>query len=393
MQLRRRWVWIVLDSVGIGAAKDAWRYGEADAQSNTLAHIAEAVSGLNVPNLAQLGLGCIGPILGVPCGQPRGAFGHMVETSFGKDTTNGHWEFVGVSLNQPLPVYPDGFPLTIMRPFEAFVGQTALCNRPASGTEVIAQYGPLHQASGQPIVYTSADSVFQVAAHEDTVPLGTLYDWCRYARSLLQGPHGVGRVIARPFRGSPGHYLRTDGRRDYSLNFGHTVLNTLVEAGVPVTGIGKISDIYGGSGITHSVHTSDNEDGMRQVMAMMETQATGLIYANLVDFDAKYGHRNDPIGFARAVERFDQQLGELLGGLTRTDTLLITADHGCDPTVAGTDHTREHVPLLVYRVGMSGPVALGERKTFADIGATLAADFGVLAPPIGESFLRNLTSD
>jgi phosphopentomutase len=387
----RRLIWIVLDSCGIGAAPDAQEYGTADAMSHTLRHIAEAVGGLRVPNLARLGLGCIDRIPGVECTSPVAGYGRMRERSHGKDTTNGHWEFVGVVLDRPLPVYPNGFPPEIIEPFERYVGKPVLCNQPASGTEVIKQYGPIHQQTGQPIVYTSADSVFQIAAHEQVVPVETLYDWCRFARRLLTGPHAVGRVIARPFIGEPGHYQRTHRRKDFSLTFGDTVLNRIQEKGIPVTGIGKIGDIYGGSGITEAIHTENNADGMRKVIEQMERQPEGLIYANLVDFDSLYGHRNDPVGFARAVEAFDAQLQDVLSRMVPGDMLCITADHGCDPTTPGTDHTREWVPLLVWRYGQTHGVPLGDRSTFADIGATVAEFFGVAPPPVGTSFLSALS--
>jgi len=387
MNDHRRCIWIVLDSVGIGAAPDAHRYGEADAQSHTLKHVAQSVEGLHAPNLARLGLGCIDEIPGLPCESPVGAYGKMQEMSFGKDTTNGHWEFVGVVLEQDLPVYPNGFPADVMGPFEQFVGQSALCNRPASGTWVIEAFGAEHQRTGAPIVYTSADSVFQIAAHEDIVPLETLYEWCAYARALLTGTHGVGRVIARPFIGSPGDYRRTHHRKDYSLSFGNTVLNQLSDNGCVVTGIGKIGDIYGGSGITESVHTESNDDGMRAILEVMARQKSGLIYANLVDFDSLYGHRNDPIGFARAIEMFDKQFTEVLANLSPDDLLCITADHGCDPTTPGTDHSREWVPLLLWSPKMRCPVSLGSRTTFADLGATVAEYFQVpYTMKYGESF-------
>lgn len=384
----RRWIWIVLDSVGIGAAPDASRYGKDDAASNTLRHVAEAVNGLRVPHLQQLGTGCIDdiPLPGVPCSGAVGAYGKMQEQSHGKDTTNGHWEFVGVVIERDLPVYPNGFPKEIIEPFERYVGKSVLCNKPASGTVVIEEYGEEHMRTGRPIVYTSGDSVFQIAAHEDVVPLETLYAWCKYARELLTGEHAVGRVIARPFTGQLGSFTRTHNRRDFSLTFGNTVLNELLDAGVTVTGIGKIGDIYGGSGISESIHTHDNDDGMVQILKRMQEQPTGLIYANLVDFDAKYGHRNDPVGFARAIEAFDVRLGELLPRLTESDVLCITADHGCDPTTPGTDHTREFVPILLYHRGMTKAIPLGTRSTFADVGATLAEFFGVPNPRAGTSF-------
>lgn len=389
----KRWIWIVLDSVGIGAAPDAHRYGESDVQSHTLRHVAEAVGGLNVPNLNRLGLGCIDEIPGVDCCHPIGAFGKMRELSFGKDTTNGHWEFVGVVIEQALPVYPSGFPPEMIHPFEEFVGKSVLCNRPASGTEVIETYGPIHQQTGSPIVYTSADSVFQVAAHEDIVSLETLYAWCSYARTLLTGKHGVGRVIARPFVGHPGAYQRTHHRKDYSLTFGRTVLNDIAEAGYEVTGIGKISDIYGGNGITRSIHTESNVDGMQTLRRIMDEQDSGLIYINLVDFDALYGHRNDPVGFARAIEDFDAQFTEILTRLKPADVLCITADHGCDPTTSGTDHSRELVPLLLWNKNMRQPVSLGLRESFADCGATLAEYFSVpYHMPHGLSFWSEISA-
>ncbi len=386
-----RWIWIVLDSVGIGAAPDADQYGTDDVQSNTLRHIAEAVGGLNVPNLQRLGLGCIQDIPGVSGEGAVGAYGRMREKSYGKDTTNGHWEFVGKVLSDPLPVYPDGFPPEVIEPFEAYVGKKVLCNRPASGTEVIKELGELHMQTGRPIVYTSADSVFQIAAHESVVPVETLYDWCQYARDhILTGKHAVGRVIARPFEGAPGSFRRTHNRKDFSLQFGETVLNRIVDAGYPVCGIGKIHDIYGGSGITEGIHTENNDDGMTKLIQRMDVQDRGMIYANLVDFDALYGHRNDPVGFARAVEAFDKRLPELLAKFRPGDVLCITADHGCDPTTPGTDHTREWVPLLLWHSGMTGAVPLGDRQTFADVGATVADFFGVSRPEVGTSFFAEL---
>ncbi|QQE76916.1 phosphopentomutase [Alicyclobacillus sp. SO9] len=392
MDTRKRCIWIVLDSVGIGAAPDAERYGAADEQSNTIAHVADALGGLNVPNLAQLGLGNITPIDGVPKSLKPGAYGRMREVSYGKDTTNGHWEFVGVILENPLPTYPDGFPREVIKPFEDYTGKRVLCNEPASGTVVIEEYGPLHEDTGRPIVYTSADSVFQVAAHESVVPVDTLYDWCRYARSILVGEHGVGRVIARPFTGSKGAYQRTHRRKDFSLTFGDTVLNTLQRHELPVCGIGKISDIYGGSGITTAIHTESNQDGMNQLVERMQVQDSGLIYANLVDFDALYGHRNNPEGFGRAIEEFDVQLTKVLDLLRDDDLLCITADHGCDPTVPGTDHTREWVPLLLFNKTMTRSVSLGDRETFADIGATIAEYFSLpsSAASTGTSVLSKL---
>lgn len=390
MSKNRRCIWIVLDSCGIGAAPDAKLYGKADVESNTFAHVAQQVGGLHAPHLAKLGLSQIHPVEGIEIDSVTGAFGKMVERSSGKDTTNGHFEFVGIVLDKPMPTYPNGFPSEIIEPFESYVGKSVLANRPASGTVIIEEYGAEHMATGRPIVYTSADSVFQIAAHEDIVPVQTLYDWCEYARSILTGNHAVGRVIARPFVGHPGSFERTDRRRDFSLRFGNTVLNAIEDAGYPVVGIGKIGDIYGGSGISQSIHTHDNEDGMKQLMSCCRNVEYGLLYANLVDFDAKYGHRNDPVGFARAIELFDKQLGELLSLLRDDDLLCITADHGCDPTVPGTDHTREMVPILFYHKGMHTSVDLGTRDTFADLGATIADFFEVEKPSVGTSFLSQL---
>ncbi|EPZ48913.1 phosphopentomutase [Alicyclobacillus acidoterrestris] len=390
---KRRLIWIVLDSCGIGAAKDAAKYGEPDAESNTFLHVAEAVGGLRAPNLAKLGLSRIVSIPGVDSSHAVGAYGKMQEQSHGKDTTNGHWEFVGVILDKPMPTYSHGFPKEIIEPFEQYVGKQVLANKPASGTVVIEEYGEEHLATGRPIVYTSADSVFQIAAHEDVVPVDTLYDWCSYARSILTGEHAVGRVIARPFRGKPGNFERTDRRRDFSLTFGDTVLNALQDAQIPVIGIGKIGDIYGGSGIDEAIHTHDNTNGMEVLMQYMDKIQHGLLYANLVDFDSKYGHRNDPEGFARAIEAFDEQLGVLLPKLGQDDVLCITADHGCDPTVPGTNHTREYVPLLFFRPGMNRAIDLGVRETFADLGATVADYFGVQNPRAGTSFWSALATE
>lgn len=387
---KRRLIWIVLDSCGVGAAADALDYGDADVMSNTIGHVASAVGGLNCPNLASLGLGNVTQIEGVlPTKQPS-AFGKMQEQSHGKDTTNGHLEFVGVVLDKPLPTFPDGFPYHIIQPFEAFVGEKVLANKPASGTVVVEEYGAQHMTTGQPIVYTSADSVFQIAAHEDVVPIDTLYEWCRYARSILTGEDAVGRVIARPFVGKPGHFERTDKRRDFSLTFGDTALNAIEAAGYPVIGIGKIGDIYGGSGVTEIIHTHDNSDGMRVLMEQMDQVQAGLLYINLVDFDSKYGHRNDAPGFAYAIESFDVLLGDLLAHMDEDDWLCITADHGCDPTVPGTDHTREYVPVLFYHHDLKKQIDLGLRTSFADLGATISEFFGALNPCKGTSFLSSL---
>lgn len=380
----KRVILIVLDSCGIGEMTDAEAYG--DVGSNTLGNIAKAVGGLNVPNLAKLGLARIHPIAGVSAEHVTGAFGKMAEQSAGKDTTNGHWEMVGVKLENPLPTYPEGFPREIMDEFEKRIGRKTIGNKPASGTEILKEHGDEHMRTGSPIVYTSADSVFQIAAHEEIIPLEELYRYCEIAREMLVGPHGVGRVIARPFLGSNGVFTRTANRRDYSLLFGRTVLNELQDAGYQIIGIGKIEDIYGGSGITGAEHTVDNMDGVDKTLHFMQNTDNGVIFTNLVDFDAKYGHRNDPEGFAKAIEQFDARLPELFAAMRPDDLLVLTADHGCDPTTPGTDHSREFVPILLYSKQMDGAVDVGTRDTFADLGATIAENFRVANPGIGSSF-------
>ena len=389
--MQRRIILIVLDSVGVGQAPDADRYGDAGA--NTVGNTAKAVGGLSIPHLARLGLGRITPIEGVSPGvDVIGAYGYMIPASAGKDTTNGHFEFVGVTLKDPLPTYPDGFPPEIMAPFEQAIRRKTLGNKPASGTEIIAELGDEHVRTGKPIVYTSADSVFQIAAHEEVIPLHELYHMCETARSLLTGKHGVGRVIARPFTGSTGHYTRTSNRRDYSRDFGFTLLTKLTEEKIPVIGIGKIEDIYGGQGISIGVHTTGNDDGVaKTVEAMTRTPGPALIFTNLVDFDMLYGHRNDPAGFARAIEAFDRLLPELYATMTDADLLMITADHGCDPTTPSTDHSREGVPLLLYNKRMTGAIELGRRDTYADLGATVAEYFHV-DWPLGHSFYSQIES-
>ncbi|GIM48291.1 phosphopentomutase [Collibacillus ludicampi] len=386
-----RIIFIVLDSCGIGEMYDAAEYGDTGA--NTLANIAKAVGGLRVPNLARLGLGRIHEIEGVSADVAMGCYGKMAEQSAGKDTTNGHWEMVGVRLEKPLPTYPDGFPRVIMDEFERRIGRKTLGNKPASGTEIIKELGDEHVRTGYPIVYTSGDSVFQIAAHEEVIPLEELYHMCEVARALLVGEHGVGRVIARPFVGKKGNYARTANRRDYSLNFGRTVLNELQEAGLDVIGIGKIEDIYGGSGITGGTHTNGNMDGVDKTLDYMNRVERGLIFTNLVDFDMLYGHRNDPKGFAKAIEDFDARLPEIEAMLRKDDLLILTADHGCDPTTESTDHTREFVPLLVYGKQTKQGVDLGTRETFADIGATIAENFGVPNPGIGTSFYKEIIKE
>ena len=371
----RRVIWIVLDSVGIGAMPDAADYG--DQASDTLGNIAR-LRGLKLPNLARLGLGNIKPLTGIaPAARPEGAFGRCTLASPGKDTTTGHWEMVGIHLTHPFPLYPHGFPAEILTEFERRIGRHSIGNKAASGTEIIEELGEEHIASGSPIVYTSADSVFQVAAHEQVIPLPELYRICQTAREILRGPHEVGRVIARPFVGTPGNFTRTPNRHDYAVPppVG-MLLDQLENRNVTVHAIGKISDVFLGRGIRRSDNTKNNSDGMTKTLHALEETTEGLIFVNLVDFDQQYGHRNDVEGYGAALEQFDAwvpELGRLLG---REDLAIFTADHGCDPTTASTDHSREYVPLVVHGPKVRAGVNLGLRTTLSDIGQTVAANFG-----------------
>lgn len=386
-----RVAWVVMDGVGIGELPDADRYG--DVGSNTLGNTGAAVGGLSLPNLQRLGLGNIAHVPGVPpAQQPLGCYGRMAERSAGKDTTTGHWELAGLYLDKPFPTYPHGFPAEVIDAFEKAIGRGTLGNKPASGTVIIEELGEEHMRTGKPIVYTSADSVFQIAAHEDVIPVDELYDMCRIARELLTGEHAVGRVIARPFVGQPGNFQRTPRRRDFSLEPPRpTVLDRLVEAGIPVYSVGKIEDIFANRGITRGHYTKGNMatvDGVVQLLK--EEGAPCLIFANCIDFDMLYGHRNDPEGMARALTEFDARVPEMMAGLREGDLLIITADHGNDPTTPSTDHSREYVPLLVYGPSARQGVPLGTRATYADVAATLSEFFGVQAPEIGTSFLKEI---
>jgi len=385
--LARRVIIIVLDSVGIGALPDANFFG--DEGSNTLANTARVAGGLWMPNLQAWGLGNIESIEGVPpANQPKGAYGKMAEQSRGKDTTSGHWEMMGLILEKAFPTYPDGFPAELIREFERRIGRQTLGNSVASGTVIIEELGREHMQTGYPIVYTSADSVFQIAAHEEVIPLEELYRMCTIAREMLKGEHEVGRVIARPFIGQPGAFSRTAHRHDFSLEPGMNLLDYTLEAGLPVVGIGKIKDIFAGRGVSESHPTGSNQEGLQQVEAALHSTKRGLIFANLVDFDQSFGHRNDPGGYARALEDFDQRIPRIIEQLGLEDCLIVTADHGCDPTMPGTDHTREYVPLLVFGTEMKAGVDLGTRLSFADIGATTAEYLGVDPHGLpGESFL------
>jgi phosphopentomutase len=380
---------LVCDSWGIGDAPDAAAYG--DEGSNTLANTARAVGGLDLPVLEGLGLGLLSEIDGVsPRADAGTAHGRATEVSAGKDTTTGHWEMMGIRLHRPFPLYPDGFPPEIVEPFERAIGRRILGNVPASGTEIIEQLGAAHLRTGDPIVYTSGDSVFQVAAHVDVVPLEQLYGWCRTARSLFVGDHAVGRVIARPFEGTPGAFVRRPERRDYSMPPpGPTVLDALTGAGVPVRAVGKIQDIFAREGISEVVYSDSNDHGIDLTLEYLRRSDPALVFTNLVDFDSKYGHRNDPWGYAEAIVALDRRLPEMIHAL-QGGVLLLTGDHGCDPTTPSTDHSRERTPLLV--AGLQGEaVDLGTRATFGDLGHTVADLLGVeVEGLIGESFAGRL---
>lgn len=383
----------ILDSVGIGALPDAHRYG--DEGSNTLAHIAETVNGLKLPNLARLGLGKIRPIKGLDAQlAARAAYGMMAELSAGKDTTTGHWEIAGIVTKDPLPTFPDGFPAELIDAFTKAIGRKVLGNKVASGTDIIEELGPEHEKTGYPIVYTSADSVFQIAAHEEVIPLAELYAICETARKLLTGKWAVGRVIARPFIGKPGNYTRTAHRHDYSLEPpATTVLEAMQSKGEEVFGVGKIADIFAWKGITRSFPTNSNLDGIAKSVQAWRELASGLVMTNLVEFDSVYGHRNNPQGYAQALEETDAHLGELLALVEKEQEnglLIITADHGNDPTTPSTDHSREYVPLLVFGSGIQADYNLGIRKTFADIAATLSELYDLSFRCPGESFLRQI---
>lgn len=380
---------IVLDSVGVGALNDAGVYG--DEGSNTLGNIARQVR-LRVPTLRSLGLDRIVDIGGgVSHDLPLAAIGRMAESSKGKDSVTGHWEMMGIVLDRPFPVFPNGFPHDLMDTFEQRIGRGTLGNYAASGTKIIDDLGAEHMRTGKPIVYTSADSVFQIAAHEDVVPLEQQYQINRIAFDLAVGEYGLGRVIARPFVGEPGRFTRTTNRRDFAMPPTHdTVLDRLKAGQFPVVAIGKIDDLFAGRGITRAVHTKSDDEGIDAISSEMASTPRGLIFANLVDFDTQYGHRNDVAGYAANLERFDARLKDLLPRLRSDDLMVITADHGNDPTTPSTDHSREHVPLLVTGPNVRAGVHLGARKTFADLGQTIADNFGIAAMTHGTSFLAEV---
>jgi phosphopentomutase len=390
MTTLRRAILVVLDGVGAGENPDAHAYGDDGASS--LEHCALAVGGLALPNLGRIGLGNITPILGTaPAEDASGSYGRMAEIGAGKDSTTGHWEITGVVLKKPLPTYPHGFPPDLVAAFEQAIGRKVLGNKPASGTEIIKELGEEHMRTGYPILYTSADSVFQVAAHQDVIPLAELYHICVIARGMLTGENAVGRVIARPFIGEPGSFKRTEHRRDFSLApLGTTLLDLLQAGGKEVIGIGKIEDLFAGRGLTQRDHTETNKDGMAVTLRWLERDFTGLLFVNLVEFDMLWGHRRDSQGYAQALRDVDAWFGRVQQVMQLEDAIFFTADHGVDPTYRGSDHTREEVPLLAYGKPVSAGIDLGVRSTFADLGQTLAEAFGVGPLVAGTSFAHDI---
>ncbi|AGC69328.1 phosphopentomutase DeoB [Thermoclostridium stercorarium subsp. stercorarium DSM 8532] len=390
----KRFIVIVLDSAGIGEQPDSINYG--DEGSNTIGHISQLVKDFSLPNMEKLGLAFIdgfGETYRTTTDLNKielsGAYGKMTERSAGKDTTTGHWEIAGIVLDKPFPVFPDGFPEDLMREFERRIGRKTLGNKPASGTVIIQELGDEHVRTGYPIVYTSADSVFQIAAHEGVIPVEELYEICRIARELLTGEYGVGRVIARPFTGESGNYTRTERRKDFSIEPpDKTILNYLAENGYEVRAVGKIEDIFAGSGITKSVHTGSNSEGIERTIEWIKDDFEGMLFTNLVDFDMLYGHRNNVEGYAKALMDFDRRLPEIIGNLRDGDVLVITADHGCDPSTASTDHSREYVPLLITGKHVKKGVNLHTRSSFCDVAKTIAEYFGVENRLGGKSFLE-----
>jgi len=391
MQQFKRIFLLILDSVGVGEAPDAADFDDVGA--DTIGHIADYMDGLKMPSMKQLGLGNIRPIKGIEeVVKPTAHYTKMEEASVGKDTMTGHWELMGLHIDQPFQTFPNGFPDELLSDLKEKTGRGILGNKPASGTEIIVELGEEHIETGDLIVYTSADSVLQIAAHEDVIPLEELYEICETARELTKNEkYMVGRVIARPFIGELGDFERTSNRKDYALKpFGRTVMNELKDADFDVLALGKITDIFDGEGVTETIQTEDNDDGMAKLVKTLDQDFHGLNFLNLVDFDAKYGHRRDPKGYGKALERFDQQLPEVFEKLREDDLLIITADHGNDPTHHGTDHTREYVPLIVYHQGITEGKELPIRKSFADVGATIADNFNVKLPEHGESFLTEI---
>ncbi|MEO3944444.1 phosphopentomutase [Gorillibacterium sp. CAU 1737] len=387
----RRICLIVLDSVGIGELPDAPQFHDEGA--HTLGHIAERVEGFALPNMQKLGLGSIAELKNVPpASSAQGYYGKLAEVSVGKDTMTGHWEIMGLKVDVPFNTYPDGFPKELLDEFERRTGRKIIGNKPASGTEILDELGEEQMKTGAWIVYTSADSVFQIAAHEDIIPLDELYNACKIARELtFAEEYSVGRVIARPYKGEPGNFKRTPNRHDYAVKPpAPTVMNTMKDAGLDVIAIGKINDIFVGEGVTEATSTKSNEHGVEVTIETMSRDFQGLAFTNLVDFDSLYGHRRDPQGYGKALMDFDKSLPDIMAKLNEDDLLILTADHGNDPIHAGTDHTREYTPLLVWSPAFKGGASLGIRATFSDIGATVAENFGVALPQYGTSFLSEL---
>ena len=393
MEIKRIFV-IVLDGVGVGEAPDAADYG--DEGSNSLGNTARAVGGLNLPHMGEIGLGNLTDILGVPPRQQtRGAYGKMQEASAGKDSINGHWELMGVVLSKPLPTYPQGFPPELIDEFVRRTGRGALGNKPASGTEIIKELGEEHLRTGKLIVYTSADSVFQIAANEELIPIEELYRYCQIARDMLQGEHALGRVIARPFIGKDStSFTRTERRHDYPLApTGETMMDRLVAAGRQVYATGKIDDLFGNRGISKTHHTVDNEDSLQGAIDFLKEDFNGLLFSNLIEFDMIYGHRNDPRGYADKLEAFDRRIPQIRAAMRPSDIAMIVADHGVDPTTLSTDHSREYIPLLVFGERVKQNVNLGIRQTFSDVAATIAEVFGLEPPELGKSFLGEIANE
>ena len=386
-----RIIWIVIDSVGVGALPDAKSFG--DEGVNTLGHIVKEFSDIKIPNMIKLGLGNIDGIDYINnIDSPIGSFGRCNEVSQGKDTTTGHWEMTGLLVDTPFKTFENGFPKEIIDEFERRTGRKVVANKPASGTAILDEFGEHQMKTGDVIVYTSADSVFQIAAHEDIIPLEELYEMCKTAREIMMGEYAVARVIARPYVGScNGQFERTSNRRDYSLNpFDKTVLDNIKEKGLDVIGVGKIEDIFNGQGITEAIHTKDNMDGVDQTINYIKKDNKGLIFTNLVDFDSKYGHRRNIKGYKEALEEFDARIPEIIESMNEKDILIINADHGNDPAYKGTDHTREYIPLLVYGKDIKEGINLGTRKSFADIGATVADILNVSKTKNGTSFKNEI---
>ena len=388
---RKRIVWIILDSVGMGELPDAKDFD--DEGTHTIGHVAEKNGGLNIPNMVKLGLGNIDGMINIDkVKNADGCYGKAREISKGKDTTVGHWEMTGIYSKEKFPTYPNGFPQEIIDEFCEKTGvKGVLGNEVASGTEIIKRLGDEHIKTKKPIIYTSADSVFQIACHEDVFAPDELYRLCEVAREILKGKHGVARVIARPFVGENGNYTRTSNRRDFSLKPTESnLLSYMKKSGYDVIAIGKIEDIFAGVGITEAIHTKDNQDGIDKTIEYINKDNEGIIFTNLVEFDSKWGHRNDYFGYAKGLEEFDARLPEIISALRDDDILIINSDHGCDPTTKGTDHTREYIPILIYGKNLKSNISIGERETFADIGATIAQIYNIDKLDIGQSFWGNI---